>query len=98
MSQLLELLPNSWSLLILTGVSGGWESILGETLYFCSAPMTFPYILYRDLLLAAAGSKMVGKMDLFCFLVWYSVFHGLKLASSSSNHWDLTNWAMKRDY
>lgn len=39
-----------------------------ESLYFCSAPMTFPYILYRYLLLAAAGSRMVGKIGLLCFL------------------------------
>lgn len=66
-----------------------------ESHYFCSTPMTFPYILYRYLLLAAAGSRMVEKTDLLRFSIWYSVFHGLKLTSRSRHLWDLTNWAMK---
>lgn len=66
-----------------------------ESLYFCSAPMTFPYILHRYLLLAAAGSRTVAKMDFLCFLIWYSVFPGLNLTSRSRHLWDLTNWAMK---
>lgn len=66
-----------------------------ESLYFCSAPMTFPYILHRYLLLAAAGSRTVAKMHFLCFLIWYSVFPGLNLTSRSRHLWDLTNWAMK---
>lgn len=60
---------------ILIFIISHWDELsLGEhygkeSLYFCSAPMTFPYILYRYLLLAAAGSRIMEKMDLLCFFI-----------------------------
>lgn len=58
---------------ILISINSHWNELSleehygRESLYFCSAPTTFPYILYRYLQLAAAGSRMVKKNWIFVF-------------------------------